>query len=67
MSLRMCCLLSSCLFVCAFMSFKVIICLHFLSMYVCDILGLHFVYINLLKSICNVYEGLLFAFSFTTY
>ncbi len=29
MSLRMCCLLSSCFFVCVFMSFKVTLCLPF--------------------------------------
>ncbi len=42
MSLGMCCMLSSCLFVCVFVSFKVILCLLFKSMYVCDISGLCF-------------------------
>ncbi len=42
MSLKMCCLLSSCFFVCVFVSFKVTLCLPFKNMYVCDILGLPF-------------------------
>jgi hypothetical protein len=58
--LKMCCLLSSCLFVCIFVSFKVTLCLPFQNMYVCDILGLHFALISLLEFVYNVCEGLLF-------
>jgi hypothetical protein len=43
MFLKMCCMLCSCLSICVFVSFKVTLCLFFYSMYVCDILGLHFV------------------------
>ncbi len=62
MSLKMCCLLFSCFSICVFVFLKVILCLPFLNTYVCDILGFHFAYINLLKYVCNVCEGLLSVF-----